>query len=288
VAKRLGARTFLHESNSIPGRANRWLSRVVDQGFVGFPSAAGRLSHAPVSVTGTPVRRQFQPRDAGSCRAALGLDPARPVVLVMGGSQGARGLNQLVQRSLPLLSRVAPHWQWLHLAGAAGAEEVGETYASLQLSAAVHGFFGDMELALGAATAAVSRAGASSLAELAAVRVPAVLVPYPAATDNHQFHNARAFAETGAARLLEQRGASAEDLARLLVELMQDSDARARAQAALGQWHAPQAAENIAEAMVQATHLPAQPAADATPDCAAKSRLGGFLPKVARSARNLF
>ena len=90
----------------------------------------------------------------------------------------------------------------------------------------VHPFFAEMHLALGAATVAVSRAGASSLAELAAMRVPSVLIPFPAATDNHQFFNARAFEETGAARLLEQKNATPESLASLVSELMADAPAR--------------------------------------------------------------
>jgi UDP-N-acetylglucosamine--N-acetylmuramyl-(pentapeptide) pyrophosphoryl-undecaprenol N-acetylglucosamine transferase len=109
-----------------------------------------------------------------------------------------------------------------------------------------------MELALGAATLAVSRAGASSLAELAAMRVPAVLVPYPAATDNHQFYNARAFEETGAARLLEQNGATPETFGRLILELVGNTAARERMQAALAKWHTPRAAEQIAELILSA------------------------------------
>jgi UDP-N-acetylglucosamine--N-acetylmuramyl-(pentapeptide) pyrophosphoryl-undecaprenol N-acetylglucosamine transferase len=184
AAKRAGARTFLHESNTIPGRANRWLARVVHGAFVGFPTAAGRLHHRNVMVTGTPVRLCFQARAAADCRAELGLDQARPVLLVMGGSQGASGINELVLRSLPLLASRAPEWQWFHLTGPGDVERVRQTYSALKLRAVVHPFFAGMEVALGAATVAVSRAGASSLAELAAMRVPAVLVPYPAATDN--------------------------------------------------------------------------------------------------------
>jgi hypothetical protein len=108
-----------------------------------------------------------------------------------------------------------------------------------------------MEVALGAATVAVSRAGASSLAELAAMRVPAVLVPYPAATDNHQFHNARAFEATGAARLLEQQSATPETLVQLLLDLVEKPAVRGKIQTALAQWHAPHAAEQIAEAMLE-------------------------------------
>ena len=250
AAKRAGARTFLHESNTIPGRANRWLSRIVYCAFIGFPTAAGRLRNRNVAVTGTPVRSQFQARAAADCRAELGFDPARPVLLVMGGSQGASGINELVLQSLPLLASRAPVWQWFHLTGPRDAEKVSQAYAALKLRAVVRPFFAQMELALGAATVAVSRAGASSLAELAAMRVPAVLVPYPAATDNHQFHNARAFEATGAARLLEQQSATPETLVQLLLDVIEKPAVHEKMQSALVQWHSPHAAERIAEAML--------------------------------------
>ena len=250
AAKRAGARTFLHESNTIPGRANRWLSRVVHGAFVGFPTAAGRLHNRNVMVTGTPVRPRFQARAAADCRAEIGFDPARPVLLIMGGSQGASGINELVLQSLPLLASRAPEWQWFHLTGSGDAERVRQAYAALKLKAIVHPFFAGMEVALGAATAAVSRAGASSLAELAAMRVPAVLVPYPAATDNHQFYNARAFEATGAARLLEQQSATPETFVQLLLDVVEKPAVHEKMQTALAQWHAPHAAEQIAEAML--------------------------------------
>jgi len=116
----------------------------------------------------------------------------------------------------------------------------------------VQPFFADMHLALGAATVAVCRAGASSLAELAAMRVPAVLIPYPTASDNHQFHNARAFEATGAARLLEQKTATPELLVQLLTDLMEKPAVHEKMQSALTQWHSPRAAEQIAEAMLAA------------------------------------
>jgi UDP-N-acetylglucosamine--N-acetylmuramyl-(pentapeptide) pyrophosphoryl-undecaprenol N-acetylglucosamine transferase len=251
AARRSGARTFLHESNTIPGRANRWLSWIVDRAFVGFPSVAGRLHNRRVTVTGTPVRPQFQAGNAAPCRVALGLEAARPVLLVMGGSQGASGINEMVMRTLPLLAKRAHDWQWLHLAGPGEAEKVTQAYAALKLKAVVHPFFARMELALGAATVAVSRSGASSLAELAAMRVPAVLVPYPAATGNHQFHNARAFEASGAARLLEQKSATPETLAALLWDLIEKPTVREQMQNALAQWHAPQAAGRIADVMLE-------------------------------------
>jgi UDP-N-acetylglucosamine--N-acetylmuramyl-(pentapeptide) pyrophosphoryl-undecaprenol N-acetylglucosamine transferase len=118
VGKDFGAKTFLHESNTIPGRANRLLARWVDEAFVGFPETASRLRVRKVTHTGTPVRPQFQRRDAATCRTALGLDPQRPVILVMGGSQGASGINEIILAALPLLAGRAGTWQWLHLTGA--------------------------------------------------------------------------------------------------------------------------------------------------------------------------
>jgi UDP-N-acetylglucosamine--N-acetylmuramyl-(pentapeptide) pyrophosphoryl-undecaprenol N-acetylglucosamine transferase len=250
AGKRLGAQTFLHESNTIPGRANRWLSWAVNHAFVGFQSAAERLNNRKVTITGTPVRTSFKRRDAGSCRAQLGFDPQRPLLVVMGGSQGASGINDLVIKSLPMLAKLAPNLQWFHLAGPKDSQKVKEAYESLKVKAVVHSFFSAMEFALGAASAAISRAGASSLAELAAMRVPSVLVPYPAATDNHQLHNARAFEETGAARILEQKGATADAVAEQIADIVNCSTTRQKMQNALAQWQAPRAAEEIADAML--------------------------------------
>jgi UDP-N-acetylglucosamine--N-acetylmuramyl-(pentapeptide) pyrophosphoryl-undecaprenol N-acetylglucosamine transferase len=255
AAKRFKAPTFLHESNTIPGRANRWLSWIVERAFVGFPSAADLLHTRQVTVTGTPVRADFEQLDSNTCRAALGLDPSRPVALVMGGSQGANGINELVIRSLPLLAEAGRDWQWLHLAGTTGVEKLKRAYSALGLVASVHSFFMKMHLAMGAATAAISRAGASSLAELAAVRLPAVLIPFPAATDNHQFHNARAFEQTGAARLLDQQTARPEDLTRAFGQLMSGEIARQQMQASLANWHKPGAANAIAQAILDAAGM---------------------------------
>jgi UDP-N-acetylglucosamine--N-acetylmuramyl-(pentapeptide) pyrophosphoryl-undecaprenol N-acetylglucosamine transferase len=248
VAKDMGVKTFLHESNTIPGRANRILSRFVDGAFVGFPEAAARLKTRKVTTTGTPVRPQFQPQDAAKCRSALGLDPNLPTVLAVGGSQGARGLNEMILSALPLLA--GRDWQWLHLAGANDFEKVRVAYAARGFKAVVKPFLAEMDLALGAATVAVSRAGASSLAEIAAMRLPALLVPYPAAADNHQFSNASAFEKTGAAVLLEQKSSTPEKLAAILDELVENEAARSKMQSALVQWHALRAAEQIAESIL--------------------------------------
>ena len=254
VAKDTGVKTFLHESNTIPGRANRILSRFVNGAFIGFPEAAARLKTRKVTITGTPVRPQFQPRDAAECRTALGLEPNRPTILVVGGSQGASGLNEMILSALPLLvnhaSRITHRAQFLHLTGANDFEKVKTAYAARGIKAIVKPFLAEMDLALGAATVAVSRAGASSLAEIAAMRLPSLLVPYPAAADNHQLSNARAFERIGAATLLEQINSTPEKVAAILVELVEDKTASSKIQSALAQWHTPRAAEQIAEIML--------------------------------------
>lgn len=250
AARSLRIKTFLHESNTIPGKANRWLARVVDQAFVGFPQAEGRLAAREVVITGTPVRPTFQSRDAAASRAALGLDPTRPVMLVMGGSQGASGVNEMILNSLPMLARHALQWQWLHITGPNDVDKVKLAYAKHDLKAVVHPFLAEMDLALSAATACVSRAGASSLAELAAMRLPSLLVPFPAAADNHQWHNARAFEETGAAQLLEQHEATPEKVSSLLREFVEDVAERSEMKDALARWHTPQAAEHIAKSIL--------------------------------------
>jgi len=253
AGRRLGSRTFLHESNAVPGRANRWLSWVVDRAFIGFASAAGKLHSRDIVVTGTPVRDQFQLRDPVDCRTALGLDPGEPVVLVMGGSQGASGLNRLVTQTLPQLREKG--WQWLHLTGNAEFEQVQKAYSALNVRAVVHRFLNAMELALGASTVAISRAGASSLAELSAMRLPAVLVPYPAAVDNHQFFNAKAFEQTNAARLLQQHNGTPHLLASLLTELVENTSERQKIKGGLERWHSPSAAANIAENILQISRI---------------------------------
>ncbi len=250
AAKACGAATFLHESNTVPGRANRWLSHIVHQAFVGFPSAAVRLQRTHVITTGTPVRSQFEPTSAESARTALGLDPNRPVLLIMGGSQGASGINELMLQGLPTLAQTAPDVQYLHLTGADDFERVHSGYTQHGLKAIVRPFFSEMEMALGAATVAISRAGASSLAELAAMRVPVILIPYPAATDNHQYHNARALGDVGAAVLLEQAAATGEKLAIMASNLLRDSNARKMISHELEHWHSPRAAELIADKML--------------------------------------
>lgn len=246
AGRSVGAKTFLHESNSVPGRANRWLAKVAGQGFVYFPQAQARWRGCPSEVIGMPVRAAFQePIDPEAARMALGLATDIPVVLVMGGSQGAGKINELIVSALPMLAK--GRFQILHLTGASDFEKTRAAYASSPIRAVVRPFLSEMDLALGAADVAVSRAGASSSAELAAMRLPAILIPYPTAADNHQFENARAFFDTGAAWMLEQRDATPQRLGEMILDLSRNEEARSAMRESLGRWHHPRAAAEIAE-----------------------------------------
>ncbi len=283
AARSFGAATFLHEANTVPGRANRWLAPWVDEVFVGFPSAATRLRNQAATVTGTPVRPQFQPADPAACRMGLGLAPQRPVLLVMGGSQGASGINDALIRMLDELAARAPQLQFLHLTGAKDLAKVRDAYASRKLKAVVKPFLTEMDLALGAATVAISRAGASSLAEFAAMHVPAILVPYPSAADNHQFHNARVFVEAGAAGLWEQHPSRAGELARMAFELLENARGREAMQQSLARWHTPHAAEQIATSILRRIGNPQPACAPEAKSCAVgqSSSGAGALPNGA-------
>jgi UDP-N-acetylglucosamine--N-acetylmuramyl-(pentapeptide) pyrophosphoryl-undecaprenol N-acetylglucosamine transferase len=251
AGKRFGAQTFLHESNTIPGRANRWLARWVDGAFLYFDSARDGLRARRIETVGMPVRPEFlQPMPPASARAALGLNEDAPVLLVMGGSQGAHRINELITAALPHLLQAGPRLQFIHLTGAADLKKVQAAYDACQRPALVRAFLDEMAPALAAADVAVSRAGASSLAEFAACRLPAVLIPFPTAADNHQYHNAMALVKSGAARMLPEEALDPATLAREILSLLGDADQRGAMKRSLAAWHSPEAAAEMAERML--------------------------------------
>lgn len=253
-----GAVTCLHEANSVTGKANRFLAPFVDKVFIGFSSAAAHVRNRSVQFTGTPVRPQFRHIPAGQARAALGLDPEDPVLLVMGGSQGATAINSAVVQALPELLKAMPKLQLLHLTGSTGYEMVNSSYQKAGVRGKVLAFCNEMELAMAAATAAINRAGASSLAEVAALQLPTMLIPYPAAADDHQYFNARAFSQAGAARMLVQSQLKPDALAAELIQLLTDTAVQKSMREALLKWHFPDAADDIAQSILRSIDASAQ------------------------------
>lgn len=248
----LGARVYLHEANSVPGRANRCLARLCRGIFVGFPSAKDAFRRRKVVVSGTPVRREFRQALRPEIGERLGLVSGAPVLLVMGGSQGARLLNDLTAKVAPLLSRRHADLQIIHLTGKYDHAPLRALYQRLGLRYFLSEFCPNASELIRLATAVLSRAGASSLAEYATVRVPALLIPYPHAVDDHQRENAVIFAESGAAEWLEERHLRPSDAARILSRLLYDQETRRRMKEALRAWNAENSAAKIVDDLMKA------------------------------------
>jgi UDP-N-acetylglucosamine--N-acetylmuramyl-(pentapeptide) pyrophosphoryl-undecaprenol N-acetylglucosamine transferase len=215
-----GASTFIHESNAVPGRANRMTARMVRAVLLGFKECAPFFPKARTEVTGTPIRTELQRLDRSVALAKLGLRGDLPTLLVMGGSQGASGINQAIIKSLPSLRDLS--LQVIHLSGARDQRLVADNYRRENISAFVTAFYHRMEEVYSAADLAVARAGAASLAELAFFALPGILIPFPHATDDHQTRNAEIFVRAGAAILLKESEIHEDGLARKIQELIRD------------------------------------------------------------------
>jgi len=214
--------TFVHESNAIPGKANRLNARMTDAVLLGFEDCARYFPKSRCQVTGTPIRKSLArrvPRE--EALAAFGLQPGFKTLLVMGGSQGAHGINEAAIRALPLLKDLAV--QVIHLTGTDDEQVAAANYRREEIPAHVAAFCHQMELAYSAADLALSRSGAASLSELSYFGIPSLLIPYPFAAENHQALNAAIFARKGAAVVVEQGHVSVEIFAREIGALLRDT-----------------------------------------------------------------
>lgn len=231
LAARL-ARTplVLHEQNALPGRANRLAGRWASAVAVSFPETA-RWFSAPVRVTGNPVRPEIAHLDRAGLRPAalehFGLDPRRRTLLVFGGSQGARRINEAALGAYPHW-RAGSHLQVLHLVGprelaTAEARLAAQTREGDALVWRLVGFTDRMDLAYAAADLTVCRAGAATLFEIAAAALPAIVVPYPYAGD-HQRQNTKALVELDAIRVVPDPECTPETLASQVDALLADPD----------------------------------------------------------------
>lgn len=253
AARTRGLRVILHEQNAIPGIANLVASRFVRRIALGFEEGRSRFPRsAEIRVTGNPVRASIARLERAAvretARAALGLEAGRATVAFFGGSLGAARLNEA---AIGLASRWRERAdvQLLIAAGRAHGAEVGARAAEIGTRALVVrsvGFIERMELAYAAADLAVCRAGAASVAEIAAVGLPAILVPYPYARSNHQEANARALEHAGGARVILDRDASAETLGRTIEALLEGEGVLEAMAAGARSFGRPRAAEELA------------------------------------------
>lgn len=221
AARLLWVRTMILEQNHFPGATNRWLAPWVDAVCVPSDAARRRLRGRGI-VTGNPVRPEF---------AAIGEPPGgrELSLLVFGGSRGARSINRAMMEALPGLAALDPPPRVVHQTGEENLEDVTQAYVERAPGRfEVHAFLDDLPARLAAADLVICRAGATTLAELAAAGRPAILVPYPHAADDHQRLNAEAVADAGAAVVVRDRDLSGAHLADLVRTLAEDPARRRR------------------------------------------------------------
>lgn len=280
AARKLGIRTAILNPDAIPGRANRYLAKRTDlvvmqwdDSRAHFPKnancrtlgcpirAAFTLTHheAGATIKGVPVQEALwdgaEGAKASRGRSSFGLAYNRPVLLVTGASQGARTVNESVTRIWPEFLKRFPDWQLLHLTGTADEAATRKAYDRANLprsSTHVQAFTHEMWNAIAAADVVISRAGASTLAELTALGKPGILLPYPFHKDRHQHANAEVLVRAGAAVLVEDTKDAETTAGPLLTALVQFADARKREKmsAAALTLARPAAAESVARWML--------------------------------------
>ncbi len=246
AAHKLGVKTFIHDSNARPGRANVLTSRFCTQVFLGLDAAKTFFPNRETVNTGTPVRPEIlHPPGREEAAARFGLDPAKTTVLVTGGSQGARRLNELCAEAS---ARLPQDYQVLHIAGALDFERVLELSKG-RANHHVLGFCDQMPSAYAVADLVIARSGASSLTEIAISGQPSILVPYPFAADDHQTRNAEVFSSAGAAKLVQERDLDPEKLAAMAVSILQDLPTYKRMAKAARDLAIPNAADRVCDAI---------------------------------------
>ena len=238
-----GVPTMVLEQNAVPGLTNRLLARLVQSAGVTFESTR-RFFGPKAFVSGNPVRSEFfgsarQPGEAGPDAIAR--------VLVFGGSQGAHAINVAMVEAAPELAAGGPPLHLTHQTGERDVEMVRAAYRAAGLQAEVEPFLYDMGQRLGQADVVVSRAGATTLAEIAAAGKAAILIPLPTATDDHQRKNAEALVARGAATLLLQRDMNGRALAERIRTLAVDAVSRERMAAEARRFARPDAAKVIVD-----------------------------------------
>ncbi|MBU5405802.1 undecaprenyldiphospho-muramoylpentapeptide beta-N-acetylglucosaminyltransferase [Paraeggerthella hongkongensis] len=245
----------VHEQNSVMGMANKYLAKRAAAVCLTYERAAEALSDkSRVKVTGNPVRSSVFGATRAEGRAAFGVPDDARMLLVTGGSLGARHLNQAVTA----LKDALLSYEDLHVVHVTGPKELDAVTDALSLSEVearrwhLYGYTDQMGLAMAAADAIVSRAGATSLAEISARALPALLVPFPYATEDHQTMNARACVDAGAAFMVADADVEGPEFERLLRTLVEDADVRERMACAARAQKTKDAAALLADAVMQA------------------------------------
>jgi len=221
AAKMLGIATCIHEQNSVPGMANRKLGRLVDRIFLSIPGSERYFAPGKWVMTGNPLRRELTAAAEEKREKKAGL-----TLLVLGGSLGAHRVNTLMVGAMAILQNSAAQLRVIHQTGSDDEQMVAGRYKELGIRAEVAAFFTDMAGLYRRADLVVSRAGATTLAEITAFGLPMMLIPYPFAADDHQRKNGEYLVHGGAAVMFRQEELTEQRLAEEISALLADEQRR--------------------------------------------------------------
>jgi UDP-N-acetylglucosamine--N-acetylmuramyl-(pentapeptide) pyrophosphoryl-undecaprenol N-acetylglucosamine transferase len=227
AARSLGIPSLIHESNSIPGRANRLAASFANKILIGFESASLRFKKKPVVLTGNPVRPTLERIEKREARNQLGIPPEGTVILFLGGSQGAKAINDIALQ-VP---------EGVHCILQCGSRDIERVMLESRENnrITVYDFVDNPALLYSAADIAVARSGAMTTAELSWFRIPSIYIPYPFAADNHQKWNAASIAEKGGAIEINQDGLEPDVLWKIVIGLLENTSEMDKMKTALAE-----------------------------------------------------
>ena len=211
---------LIHEQNTVPGATNRWLGKIADKVAITFEMSKKYFPAHKVVDTGNMIREEFT--EAKEANVPTG---EKFTVLVLGGSQGAQSINHALLAALDMLAPVKDRLHLIHQTGEIDETEVRARYEHKRFSADARAFIYDMAEQYRKASLIICRSGATTLAEVTALGIPSVLVPFPFAAHNHQEHNARALESNGAARVILDKDVNGEPLARIILDSIEHPEA---------------------------------------------------------------
>ncbi len=230
AGKKLGRPVVLINTDSAPGKANRLAARWADEVFVQFAETQKYFGKTKVTVTGCPLREAFSNPQPDKVRKELELEQGKDVLLVTGASSGSASINEAVCMLIERLAEFADSWQIVHLTGRGNFDEVKAEYEGARIAHKIVDYWDDMANLLAAADLVIGRSGAVSVAEYGAVGVPCICMPYPHHKDRHQYLNAKALVDVGAAVIVDDIADAdkrAEKLWQELGGMMRDQNRRA-------------------------------------------------------------
>lgn len=246
AARVMGVPSAIHEQNSFPGVTNRLLCRVVNRVFISFEESRNHFCGGSIYLTGNPIRAEFVTQEKLPGRNGRSF-----TVVVVGGSQGARSINEAFVEALTILNKRNKPCRVIHQTGELGYQAIAALYKEKGLEGEVTPFIHDMAGAYREADLVVSRAGAGAVFEMAAMGKPSLLIPYPFAANRHQETNAQVLVEAGAAEMILQGNLTGEVLADRIMKYMENRGALERMGQAAKRVSKPDAAQRIADLLLE-------------------------------------